>query len=53
MRIVIVAMLALWLSGCAGTIATSENLEGAPATLTPRRPCIAATTCRTHLCLGV
>ncbi|NVF13847.1 CsgG/HfaB family protein [Vreelandella maris] len=36
MRIVIVAMLALWLSGCAGTIATSENLEGAPATLTPR-----------------
>ncbi|MDR5874385.1 CsgG/HfaB family protein [Halomonas sp. CUBES01] len=36
MRIVIVAMLALWLSGCASTMATSENLEGAPATLTPR-----------------
>lgn len=36
MRIIIVGILALWLSGCASTIATSENLEGAPATLTPR-----------------
>ncbi|WP_346796957.1 CsgG/HfaB family protein [Halomonas sp. Bachu 37] len=36
MRIFIIGMLALWLSGCAGVVTTSENLEGAPATLTPR-----------------
>ncbi|MFG6668143.1 CsgG/HfaB family protein [Halomonas sp. HNIBRBA4712] len=36
MKIIASLMLAALLSGCAGMVANSENLEGAQATLTPR-----------------
>lgn len=36
MRIAAVLLIVSLLSGCAGVVANSENLEGAPATLTPR-----------------
>lgn len=36
MKFTAIIIISIWLSGCAGIVATSENLEGAPATLTPR-----------------
>ncbi|MEH6602241.1 MAG: CsgG/HfaB family protein, partial [Halomonas aquamarina] len=36
MKIIASIVIAGLLSGCAGMVATSENLEGAQATLTPR-----------------
>lgn len=36
MKFTAIIIISIWLSGCAGVVATSENLEGAPATLTPR-----------------
>lgn len=36
MKIIISLIITILLSGCAGVVATSENLEGAQATLTPR-----------------
>lgn len=36
MKIIASLIVASLLSGCAGMVATSENLEGADATLTPR-----------------
>ena len=36
MKIIATLIVASLLSGCAGMVATSENLEGANATLTPR-----------------